>query len=93
LNLRYTPKALAELADILDYIAARSPQGARKVQARIQTIAGVLAQHPLSGQLTSERGLRRAVTPPYPYLIFYEVTADEVVIVGIRHGAREPPRG
>jgi len=34
LNLRYTPKALAELADILAYIAERSPQGARNVQAR-----------------------------------------------------------
>ena len=35
------------------------------------------------------------VTLPYPYLIFYEVTAEEVVIIGVRHAAREPepPRG
>jgi toxin ParE1/3/4 len=38
LKLRYTPKALAELADILAYIAERSPQGARNVQARILAI-------------------------------------------------------
>ncbi len=25
-----------------------------------------------------------------PYLIFYVVTEDEVVVVGIRHGARDP---
>jgi toxin ParE1/3/4 len=95
LNLRYTPKALAELADILAYIAERSPQGARNVQARIQAITALLVQHPYSGQLTSESGLRRIVTPPYPYLVFYEVTADEVVIIGVRHAAREPepPRG
>jgi hypothetical protein len=28
--------------------------------------------------------------PPYPYLVFYEVKDDEVVIVGVRHGARDP---
>ena len=90
MNLRYTPKALAELADILAYIAERSPQGARNVQARIQAITALLVQHPHSGQLTSDSGLRRIVTPPYPYLVFYEVTAEEVVIIGVRHGAREP---
>jgi toxin ParE1/3/4 len=93
LNLRYTPKALAELADILAYVAERSPQGARKVQARIQAITALLVQYPHCGQLTSESGLRRIVTPPYPYLIFYEATAEEVVIIGVRHAAREPERG
>lgn len=90
MNLRYTPKALAELADILAYIAERSPQGARKVQARIQAITALLVQYPHSGQLTREKGLRRIVTPPYPFLIFYEATTEEVVIIGVRHAAREP---
>jgi toxin ParE1/3/4 len=89
LNLRYTPKTLAELADILAYIAERSPQGARNVQARIEAVTTLLRQYPLSGQLTSESGLRRIVTPPYPYLIFYEVTTEEVVIIGVRHAARD----
>ena len=26
----------------------------------------------------------------YPYLIFYEVTENEVIIHAIRHGARDP---
>jgi toxin ParE1/3/4 len=89
LNLRYTPKALAELAEILAYITERSPRGAPKVQARIQAITALLVQYPHSGQLTSESGLRRIVTPPYPYLIFYEVTTEEVVIIGVRHAARD----
>ena len=93
MNLRYTPKALAELAEILAYITERSPRGAPKVQARIQAITALLVQYPHSGQLTSESGLRRIVTPPYPYLIFYEATAEEVVIIGVRHAAREPEGG
>jgi toxin ParE1/3/4 len=27
---------------------------------------------------------------PYPYLTFYEVAEDEVIVVGVRHGARRP---
>jgi plasmid stabilization system protein ParE len=90
LNLRYTPKALDELAEILAYIAKRSPKGARNVQARIQAVTVLLAHYPHSGQITSENGLRRIVTPPYPYVIFYSAMADEIVVIGGRHAAREP---
>ena len=90
MSLRYTPKALTELGEILAYIAERSPRGARKVQARILAMTVLLAGHPLSGQLTSVRGLRRIGTPPYPYVIFYEVSAEDVVIISVRHAARKP---
>jgi hypothetical protein len=29
-------------------------------------------------------------TTPFPYVIFYEVTDDEIVIHAVRHGARDP---
>jgi toxin ParE1/3/4 len=29
-------------------------------------------------------------TPPYPYLIFYKVAEDEIIIHAIRHTARDP---
>ena len=38
MRLRYTLPALADLSVILDYIAVHSPQGARRVQARIQDL-------------------------------------------------------
>jgi toxin ParE1/3/4 len=89
-KLRYTLRGLAELNEALDYIEARSPQGARHVQARIQTIIDLLLEHPNVGQLTSNGRLRRMVVSPYPYLIFYEATTDEIVIHGVRHAARRP---
>jgi toxin ParE1/3/4 len=89
-KLRYTLRAAAELNEVLAYIEERSPRGARHVQARIQTIINLLLQHPHAGQLTSNGRLRRMVVSPYPYLIFYEVTQDEIVIHGVRHGARRP---
>jgi plasmid stabilization system protein ParE len=89
-KLRYTRRAAAELEEILAYIEERSPLGARRVQARIKTIMDLLLQHPKAGQLTSNGRLRRMVASPYPYLIFYEVTEDQVVIHGLRHAARRP---
>ncbi len=90
MRLRYTLPALAELAAILDYIDSQSPEGALRVKARIQTMINLLLLHPLIGTRTSDPALRRMTTPPYPYLIFYQATDDEVIIHGIRHAARRP---
>ena len=90
MRLRYTLPALADLSTILDYIAAHSPQGARRVQARIQTIIDLLLQHPHIGRRTNDPAIRRIGATPYPYLIFYEATGSEIIIHAIRHGARGP---
>ena len=90
MRLRYTLRAAAELNEVLDYIERQSPLGAHRVQARIQTIINLLMQHPSAGQPTSNGRLRRMVVSPYPYLIFYEVARDEIIIHGVRHGARRP---
>jgi toxin ParE1/3/4 len=89
-RLRYTLPALADLAAILDYIAAHSPQGARRVQARIKAITELLLLHPLIGRRTNDPAIRRMTVTPYPYLIFYEVAESEIIIHAIRHGARDP---
>lgn len=90
MKLRYTLRGAAELDKILDYIEAQSPQGARHVQTRIQFIIDLLLQHPHAGQLVTKGRLRRMIVSPYPYLIFYHATEDEVVIHGVRHSARRP---
>ena len=90
MKLRYTVPALADLESILDYIAQHSPQGARRVQSRIQAIIDLLLQHPRIGTLTSDPIIRRMTVPPYPYLIFYESTDEEIIIHAVRHAARNP---
>jgi len=91
-KLRYTLRGAAELDQVLNYIEDRSPQGALHVQARIQAIINLLLQHPHAGRLTSRVRLRRMIVSPYPYLIFYEATEDEIVIHGVRHAARRRSR-
>jgi toxin ParE1/3/4 len=89
-RLRYTLPALADLAAVLDYIAAQSPQGANRVQTRIKTIVDLLLQHPHIGTRTDDPTIRRMAALPYPYLIFYEATEEEVIIHAVRHMARDP---
>jgi plasmid stabilization system protein ParE len=89
-RLRYTLPALADLSAILDHIAAQSPQGARRVQARIQALIDLLSLYPLVGRRTNDPTIRRITTTPYPYLIFYEATETEIIIHAVRHAARDP---
>jgi toxin ParE1/3/4 len=89
-KLRYTLPALDDLKAILDYIDRQSPQGAARVKNRIQAIVDLLLLHPLVGTRTDDPATRRMATPPYPYLIFYEATDDELIIHAVRHAARDP---
>ncbi len=91
MKLRYTPRGAAELADVLDFIGQRSPQGALNVKRRVQATISLLLQYPEAGQRTSRRWLRRMVVQPYAYLVFYQATADEIIVHGVRHGARRSP--
>jgi plasmid stabilization system protein ParE len=91
-RLRYTLPALADLSAILDYIGAHSPQGARRVQARIQAVIELLLLRPRIGRRTNDPAIRRITTTPYPYLIFYEATQTEIIIHAVRHTARNPSR-
>ena len=91
MNLRYTLPALADLDAILNYIDQHSPQGVANVKSRIQTIINLLLLHPLIGTRTDDPAIRRMTTPPYPYLVFYEASDDEIIIHAIRHTSRNPP--
>ncbi|HEY1430127.1 MAG TPA: type II toxin-antitoxin system RelE/ParE family toxin [Stellaceae bacterium] len=90
MRFRYTLPALADPSAILDHIAAHSPQGARRVQARIQAVTDLLLLHPHIGRRTNDPAIRRMTATPYLYLVFYEATDTEVIIHAVRHTARDP---
>jgi toxin ParE1/3/4 len=89
-KLRYTLPALADLSSILDYIATHSPHGAKRVEARIHAIIDLLLIYPNVGVRTDDPVIRRLMTAPYSYLVFYEVTETEIIIHAVRHAARNP---
>jgi plasmid stabilization system protein ParE len=50
------------MSDILDYIEARSPQGAER---RLKAVIDLLADYPESGRPTNKGDLRRLVANPF----------------------------
>ena len=88
-RLRYTLPALADLSAILDYIAAHSPQRARRVQARIKALTDLLLVHPhwppheQSGYPPDDHGALRLSG-------FLRGDADRDHHPAVRHAARDP---
>ncbi len=91
MRVRFTPEAFAQIVEICAYISQENPSAARKVRQRIDYVAALLADHPEMGKVISDDGVRMLVIRPYPYLLFYRLTDDEVMIVSVYHGARRRP--
>jgi toxin ParE1/3/4 len=90
MRLRFTQPALADLDAILEYFTIHSPQGAARVHARIQVILNLLLSHSNIGVRTDDPTTRRVNKSPYPYLIFYEIAEDKIIVHAVRNGARDP---
>ena len=90
MKLRYQKRALQQIDQALGYVAARSPQGAANVEARLRAMVTLLQLQSFVGRKTSISRVRRVFLTPYPYLIDYYVGDDEIVIQRFRHTARKP---
>ena len=91
MKVRYTETALVEINEIFAYISAQNPQAAERVVARVERTINNLRDFPEMAQETREPGARRIPAGRYPYLVYYTVEADEIVILHVRHGARLAP--
>ena len=93
MNLRYTRTALAEIDSIYGYLAEQNPLAATAVLAAVEKTISRLQLFPESAVATNVPDVRVATIYPYPYLIFYAIHDDTVVIRNIRHAARRRPAG
>ncbi len=90
MNVVYAPRALRDLQAITAYLAERSPSATANVLAGLKSSINTLSYFPKIGRLVDEAGHRRMPVPRYPYLIFYRVVEDELVILHIRRTSRRP---
>ena len=90
MNIRYTPRAVADLVDIADYIRERHSAGSDRVATAIETIIGRLAQNPRLGIDRPDLDSRWLGVPRHPYSIYYRIHGDVVEIVHIRDDRRRP---
>jgi plasmid stabilization system protein ParE len=90
MKLRFTPRAVADIEEIADYIRARNPAAAQRVRAALYESLQNLLLFPYVGRLQRTEKVRKFLTRKYVYLVYYTVdeAAEEVVILNIKHPAR-----
>jgi toxin ParE1/3/4 len=89
----WTDPAIADLEDIMDFIARDSPQYALRVGERIYEAAGKLELGQRAGGIVPEFGVDhfREVLM-LPYRIIYEIRGQGSYIVAIIHASRDLPQ-
>ncbi len=92
MKLRFTLRAAADIADIADYLHRRNPTASQRVRAAIYDGLQMLVLFPQIGRRQATEGVRKLITRRYRYVVYYTVdeTADEIVILSIKHPSRRP---
>jgi toxin ParE1/3/4 len=91
MKLRFTRRAVQDLAEIAEYLQVRNPAAAQRVRAAILESLQYVVSFPQIGRRQTIEGVRKVVTRKYSYLVYYFIddSAEEIVVLTIRHHARE----
>jgi toxin ParE1/3/4 len=88
----YTDDALADIDDILLWLAGNYPAIAPSVLRRIENVVARIRPWPQSARpVPSRPGVRAVPLGSYPYVIFYRVSANAVEILHAHHAERGQP--
>ena len=83
----WTDEAIAHLEAIVAYISAFNPAAAVRLGEKLLAVADSLAEFSERGRDVGEG--RREMTTVWPYVLRYRVEGEAVIILRIRHGARD----
>ncbi len=83
--------ALADLEELMVYIAKDKPEAATKVAGKIWEATLALSNHPAMGKHGRVPGTRELVVTGASYIVPYRVVANEVQILRVLHGSRKWP--
>lgn len=75
MRVRYSRRALSQLASVYEYLSARSPAGAKRVSASIKTTVARLEELPRLGKTTDEDDVYLIIVL---YRVFYRLDRDRV---------------
>ena len=86
MRVQYSPRAVRDIDEIRRHIEKDNPKAAWVAAAFIKRSIALLEDWPHHGRATDKQNVRRLVVANYPYVVYYRVT-DEVVVVTVRHQA------
>lgn len=83
--------AADDFVQIIEQIRRDSPAAARRVAQEVFAALPSLNKFPHRGRIGVVENTRELVLAPWPFIAVYQVLANEVQILRIRHSAREWP--
>jgi len=90
-KIRWLRLALADLDELMVYIAKDNPEAATKVAGKIWETTQMISNHPAIGKPGRLPGTREMVVAGTSYIVPYRVVANEVQILRVLHGVRKWP--
>jgi plasmid stabilization system protein ParE len=90
MKVSFSPRALAQINQEFEYVAADNPAAANDFLIRVETIAGLLATRSGIGRKTSKSDVQFVGLLPFRYLMFFKTLPgrDEIRIIRVRHMRR-----
>lgn len=90
LGVVWLDEAIADLIDIVTFIAAENPSAARRLKNLLESAPLPLTEHPYLYPNGRIPGTREVVVHPN-YVLVYRVTAERIEIVNVLHARQEYP--
>jgi addiction module RelE/StbE family toxin len=84
-------QALADIADLRDYIARDNPAAADQTARRVREAVTRLATFPHQGRQGRRVGTRELIVAGTPYLVVYRVREASVRVLRVLHAKRRWP--
>ena len=91
MKVRWTRKALSNLDDAVQYIAADKPTAAKNVAKQIWEAAQIFADQPGIGRPGRVAGTRELVVSGLPYILPYVEKGSAVFILRVMHTSMKWP--
>lgn len=86
----FRKEAEADLRSIIDYFEDVAPEAVGNILSDIHRSISLLSRFPHSGTLVPDRHFRRIVTIKYHFKLVYELSEEQIVVLGIfRYQDRE----
>jgi toxin ParE1/3/4 len=94
MKLRFTLEALDHIAAIHFYIEAKNARAAAHIVDRVFSDCDRLSEFPEIGHIGTAPGTFEWTVAGLPYIIVHQLDAkkDEVIVLGVFHGAQDRPR-
>jgi addiction module RelE/StbE family toxin len=93
LRLKWTRRALSQLAEAQDYISQDNPIAAREVGERVHAALELLLIQPEMARPGRIAGTREWVVGHTPYFLVYRIREDTLQVLRVIHGERDWPAG